>query len=109
VGISRTAAVLLFEGHKLQDQIVGVLAGELGVERVAAGGVGAVTVDAGGDALTRDTSTGNRLAAFDRQRGVLGREGRCWLLQAGIVVRQLAHLFLTETSGEVNLMPCLTM
>ena len=68
VGIGRAAAVFLLEEFELQDEIVGVLAGESGIDRVAAGGAGAVAGDAGGDALTRDAAAGDRLAALDRQR-----------------------------------------
>ena len=63
--------MLLLEELELQDEIVGVLTSEHGIELVPAGGTGAVTVDAGGDTLTWNAVACNRFAAFDGLRGVL--------------------------------------
>ena len=73
----RTATtVLLLKKHQLQDEIFVILAGEIGINRIARGGAGAVTSDACGDALTADAAGCDRLAALDGKRALLGRNPR---------------------------------
>ncbi len=69
VCISRAAALQLLEEFELQCEIIGILAGQFRIDRVAGNIAGAVAGDARGDALSRDASLCDSRAALYRQRG----------------------------------------